>query len=168
MGMDGVWRGLDRLFTGLLWLAVMAGMAMTSFVVLATVMRYFVGSPFRFTEELVGLLFVALAFLGLPWATMHNRHLRITLILDRLPPALRRAADLLGQALVLVFLAVFAWQSWEFAAFSLMLNSRSDMGGIPLFPWMALLPSMCVAAAVAIVARRLHRPPDDEDAGPGV
>ncbi|WP_374443773.1 TRAP transporter small permease [Stella sp.] len=166
--MDGVWRGLDRLFTGLLWLAVVAGMLMTTFVVLASVMRYFVGSPFRFTEELVGLLFVGLAFLGLPWTTMRNRHLRITLIPDMLPPAVRRLTDLLGMALVLVFLVVFAWQSWEFASFSLMLNARSDMGGIPLFPWMVLLPSMCAAAAVGVVVRRLHGGAEDDDAGPGV
>jgi TRAP-type C4-dicarboxylate transport system permease small subunit len=167
--MDGVWRGLDRLFTGLLWLAVVAGMLMTTFVVMASVMRYFVGSPFRFTEEVVGLLFVALAFLGLPWATMRNRHLRITLIPDKLPPAVRRWTDLLGMILVLIFLVAFGWQSWEFASFSLMLNARSDMGGILLFPWMALLPAMCAAAAVGVIVRRLRGPSvDDDEAGPGV
>ena len=164
-----MWRSLDRLFTGLLWIAVVSGMLMTTFVVLASVMRYFVGSPFRFTEELVGLLFVAVAFLGLPWATMHNRHLRITLIPDRLPAGFRKVTDLVAGLLVIVFCAVFAVQSWEFAAFSLSLNARSDMGGIPLFPWMVLMPAMCTAAALGILVRRL-RPPSvkDDEPPPGV
>ncbi len=167
--MGGLWRGVDRLFTGLLWIAVVSGMLMATFVVLASVMRYFVGSPFRFTEEIVGLLFVALAFMGLPWATMHNRHLRITLIPDMLPAGVRKVADFVAGLLVIAFCAIFAVQSWEFASFSLMLNSRSDMGGIPLFPWMALMPAMCTAAAVGILVRRL-RPPSatDDEPPPGV
>ena len=167
--MDGVWRGLDRLFTGLLWIAVACGMTMTTFVVLASVMRYFVGSPFRFTEELVGLLFVSVAFLGLPWATMHNRHLRITLIPDKLPAVVRRVTDLLASLLVLAFCVIFAVQSWEFASFSLMLNARSDMGGIPLAPWMMLMPAACAAAGVGVLVRRLRGPmPGDDEPPPGV
>ncbi|ROP99476.1 TRAP-type C4-dicarboxylate transport system permease small subunit [Stella humosa] len=167
--MNVVWRSIDRLFTGLLWIGVVAGMLMTTFVVLASVMRYFVGAPFRFTEELVGLLFVAVAFIGLPWATLHNRHLRITLIPDKLPPAVRRITDKVAALLVIVFCAVFAAQSWEFAAFSLSLNARSDMGGIPLFPWMALMPIMCAAAGIGMLVRWVRGPsPDDDEAPPEV
>ena len=166
--MIGLWRAFDRLFTCLLWIAVVCGMLMTAFVVLASVMRYFVGQPFRFTEEIVGLLFVALSFLGLPWATLHNRHLRITLIPDMLPPRVRKLADFVAGILVIVFCVEFGLRSWEFAAFSFQLNSRSDMGGIPLAPWMALMPAMCAAAALAILLRRLRPSVPDDEPPPGV
>lgn len=156
--MNALDRALERLCTGLLYLAVIAGMLMTSFVVLASLMRYLVGSPFRFTEELVGLLFVAMASLGLPWATLHNRHLRITLIPDRLPAPLRKLSELMSTMLILVFSAYFGWLAWDFAYTSLRINARSEMGGIYLFPWMALLPTAVALTGIAVLAwHRRHR-----------
>ena len=145
-------RVLDLLCKALLWVAVVAGMLMTGFVVLASLMRYLVGSPFRFTEELVGLLFVAMACLGLPWATLHDRHLRITLIPERLPPPLRKLSELMSTLAILAFSVYFGILAWDFAYTSLRINARSEMGGIPLFPWMALLPLMAALVGVAVIA----------------
>ena len=156
--MAALHRALELLSKALLYLAVLAGMLMTGFVVLASLMRYMAGSPFAFTEEIVGLLFVATAFLGLPWATVRNLHLRITLIPDRLPPFWRTVSEVASTLLVIIFCAVFGFFSWEFAEMSLRVNAHSEMGGLALFPWMALMPSMAgLMALTALVqlARRL-------------
>jgi len=58
---------------------------MTIFVSLSAIMRYVIGKPFGFTEELVGLLFAALVCLALPYVTARRNHIEITLIFDLLP-----------------------------------------------------------------------------------
>src|SRR3546814_20388170 len=77
----------------LLRLATCFCIALTLFVALSAVMRYVVGAPFSFTEEMVGLFFSALVLLALPYVTLHWQHIEVRILTDRLPPALRRWPD---------------------------------------------------------------------------
>jgi TRAP-type C4-dicarboxylate transport system permease small subunit len=169
--MAALHRALELLSKTLLFAAVIAGILMTGFVVLASLMRYLIGSPFAFTEEIVGLLFVATAFLGLPWATTRNLHLRITLIPHHLPPSLRTVCEIGSTILVVIFCAAFGYFSWDFAATSLRVNAHSEMGGLALFPWMVLMPAMSALmglTAVVELARRLTGGHVQEQSGPPV
>ena len=58
-------------------LATAAGMLMTALIVLSAIMRYFVGAPFNFSEELVGLLSCSMAFLALPIGLIAREHIAI-------------------------------------------------------------------------------------------
>ena len=57
------------------------------------VSRYLEGSPLAWTDEVAGYLFVALTFLGAASGVYRGDHPRITVLVDRLPPLWRRAAD---------------------------------------------------------------------------
>lgn len=145
-------RGIEAVCDALLYVATAAGMLVAVFVALSSTMRYAIGKPFAYTEELVGLLFAAMVYLSLPYCTMHRRHIEVTLLTDRFPPALRHAAELASALLVLVFCVWYGTFAWEFVSVSWRLHSRSDMGGFPLWPWMASMLVACVLIAAATLA----------------
>jgi TRAP-type C4-dicarboxylate transport system permease small subunit len=143
-----------RVSTVLLHAATVCGITLTLFVALSAIMRYMVGSPFSFTEELVGLLFSALVFLALPYVTLHRQHIEVTLLRDCLPAGARRICDLAARALMVLFALWFGRYAFDFAAMSYRLNSRSDMAGIPLWPWMSLIVLSCLLMALFVIIKR--------------
>ncbi len=141
---------------------------MTVLVVLSSLMRYLVGSPFRFTEEIVGLLFAAMAFLVWPLSTLRGDHIAVTFMSERLPTWTRPLTKALSALAMLVFCAIFGRESYEFAVFTLQLGGKSDVAEINFFPWMILMAIVCVLMVVAVIIRsvspwlRLKLPVDVE------
>lgn len=149
----GFARVVEVVCDALLYVATAAGILVTVFVALSSMMRYAIGKPFAYTEELVGLLFATMVFLSLPYCTLRRRHIEVTLLTDRFPPALRRVSALASALLVLLFCIWYGTFAWEFVAVSWQLHSKSDMGGILLWPWMASMFVACVLIGAAILAR---------------
>ena len=149
--MKAAFQFLERVTRLLMFVGALAGILLTCFVVLSSVMRYLVKAPFPFTEELVGLLFSAMIFLTLPYCTVKESHVCVTLVRDMLGGTLRRMADLAAAFFMVAFAAIFGILSYDFAAFSYELNSATEMGGIILFPWMGLMPLASVLMAVVAV-----------------
>ncbi|MBV7485134.1 TRAP transporter small permease [Bordetella sp. BOR01] len=147
--------------TVLLRLSTFCGIALTLFVALSAVMRYVVGSPFPFTEELVGLLFSALVFLALPYVTLHRQHIEVTLVTDCFPPAVRRWTDRLANGLVILFAFWFGSYAFDFALVSYQIQARTDIAGIVLWPWMALIVLACVLMAGFILFKSRRAPAED-------
>ena len=133
----GFARVVEVVCDALLYVATAAGILVTVFVALSSMMRYAIGKPFAYTEELVGLLFATMVFLSLPYCTLRRRHIEVTLLTDRL----------------LLFCIWYGTFAWEFVAVSWQLHSKSDMGGILLWPWMASMFVACVLIGAAILAR---------------
>jgi TRAP-type C4-dicarboxylate transport system permease small subunit len=146
-------RGVERVCDALLGVATVAAILVTGFVALSSVMRYLLGQPFSYTEELVGLLFATMVYLSLPYCTIHGRHIEVTIVTDRFSPAARRWSERASALLVLLFCVWYGSFAWEFVAVSWRLNAKSDMGGIVLWPWMASMLAACVLIAAAVVAR---------------
>lgn len=143
----------ERLARLLIWVATLCGLGLTLFVATSAVMRYFLGSPFAFTEELVGLLFAALVFLAFPYVTLKGEHIEVSLVTMMLPERLKKAAHLASQALVVLFCVWFGYYAYDFALFSFELGSQSDMANLPLWPWMSLMSGACLLMGVFTVVR---------------
>ncbi len=141
-------RLFEALARGLAALAAACLAAMAVIVCAAVAMRYAVGAPFRFTEELAGLLLGAVAFLALPHAVLAERSVRVTLVTDRSPPRLRRAAWVAGQGVFVAFAAIFAAETWAVARFTMMLDLRTDLARLPLTPFMTGAAALLVVAGV--------------------
>ncbi len=148
---------------GLLALSAAACAGILGLVVTAVVMRYAIAAPFRFTEELSGLLLSAMAFLALPFAMIGNANIRVTLVTERLPRPARRLAWVIGQAIMVAFCAIFAWEGWNIAEFTLRLNLLSEQARLPLAPWVLLMPA-CLALTALLAAWVGLRPPPEEKA----
>jgi len=133
-------RLLARLAALLTYLATASAVAITAFVVLSAVMRYFVHAPFHFTEELVALLLLAAVFLTLPHAASRGEHIRVMVLLAVMPPRVQRAMESFALLVVVVFAAVFALHAAEFLSFSWSIQTKTEQTRLLLWPWLLLMP----------------------------
>lgn len=162
----------ERLDRVILWITRALGAlgaaciaAMATLTVLAVVMRYAVGAPFAFTEDLAGLMLVSAVFLGMPYALATQAHIRVNLLYDRTRGWARRGLFLLGQLVFLAFAAVFFRDARADLNLTLMLNLKSEVARIPLAPFVAMM-SVGVALAAAVAAWQMLRPPPAGMAAP--
>jgi len=132
--------------------------AIAALTVAAVVMRYVLGTPFRFSEELCGLLLAMSAFLAMPLTVAADLNIRVTVLTDRLAPAAQRVAFLVGQAVLVAFGLVFLVEAWRLAEFTVMLGLRSEQARLPLGPWMIAMTAAVALTTVLAVWRSL-RPP---------
>lgn len=153
-------RLLDRALTALARLAAHAATVLAllviGFVVLSAAMRYLVGAPFRFSDELVGLMVAALAFLALPHALAEGRHIRITAFAERLTAGAAAAARLVALLLLLAFLGVFVLEFIDAVDYAVAVRSRTEVSGLWLYPWMLVAP-VCLALMAALAVVRALR-----------
>ena len=113
-------RALDLLYlsSGVLAAVCLAGIAVV--MLLQAAMRE-IGWLLRGADDIVGWLCAASAFLALGYTFRHGELVRVGLLLERLPSAARRRAEIaaLGGALVFVGYLVwavlrFVYESWQF------------------------------------------------------
>lgn len=155
---------LDRLIrvaAALLLLALLAS------VVTGVVTRMF-NRPVTWSEEMAQHLLVWTGFVGWMLASRKRSHIRITVLLDRLPRMARVAAEVFIQATVALFALCLLWfgtplvpRNWDIEWVSLALPSGLLYLPIPFAA--AVLVGQAVAEAVqAVTGRRV------DPAGPEV
>lgn len=146
-------RLLTPAFVVMAVLAALAGGAIVVLIGASVTMRYFAFAPFRFTEELVGLLMTAAFFLALPLATLRAEHVRVLVLVSALPKKAARSVSMLaalfGVAFCLWFLALcLPWLEFAFDR-----NIKTEVGRLLMYPWMALLPLSMALSMVAFLVR---------------
>jgi TRAP-type C4-dicarboxylate transport system permease small subunit len=133
--------------------------------------RYVFGAPISSAEEVMLFLLVAIVFLGNSVVAWEHRQIRMDVFLHALPPALRRAFDLvadLAAVAVSVILIVLGWPAISMLA---EYDQRSQAAEIPLAIPQALVPIGLGLTALLIMARLFgaHAPdkvsPGREDPG---
>ena len=139
--------------------------AMATLTVLAVVMRYAVGAPFAFTEDLAGLMLVSAVFLGMPYALATHAHIRVNIAYDRTQGRARRALFLMGQLVFLAFAAVFFRDALADLNLTRMLNLKSEVARVPLVPFVAMMAGG-VGVAALVAAWQMLRPPPAGMAAP--
>ncbi|MEM1129214.1 MAG: TRAP transporter small permease [Pseudomonadota bacterium] len=134
-------------------LASVAGAAIVALIGASVAMRHLVNAPFRFTEELVGLLVTAAFFLALPLVTLKAEHVRVQVLVAALPPLFRRwmlfSACVFGLCFCLWFLRLcLPWLEFAFDR-----KIKTEVARLLMYPWMALLPVSLILTALAFVIR---------------
>ena len=113
-------RFLDRLYTasGVIGAVCLASIAV---VMLAQAALREVGMLLRGADDIVAWLCAASAFFALGYTFRHGELVRVGILIDQLPPAARRKAEIgaLGAALVVVGYILwaagsFVFESWKF------------------------------------------------------
>jgi TRAP-type C4-dicarboxylate transport system permease small subunit len=126
------------------------------------VTRYFTDVSFAFTEEYSIWLMVVMTFLGASVAVVRDRHMRITFLSNKLPPAWRRAAELLSMTAIAVMFGVLVVYGASTAYDDYRFEVTSPALGIPQWlytVWMPLLSVVVVGRAIGRavrIARRLE------------
>ncbi|MFZ4481620.1 MAG: TRAP transporter small permease [Rhodoferax sp.] len=113
-------RNLNRLYDAAAWAAALMMVGTLLMVVLGMLDRY-VTINFRGTDMYAGYCMAAAGFLALAHTLKKNEHIRVTLLLNAVPPGAKKALELwsLSAAVFLSGLFCFysmklAYQSWDF------------------------------------------------------
>jgi len=87
--------------------------AMVGIVAAQIFLRYVMGHPFVWADELANWLFVWVIYLGASVLVRKDAHLKVEIVIDRLPPRLNQWRTLGVNLLVLAFLALLFVQTIE-------------------------------------------------------
>ena len=149
---------VNRLIVGLanLSMAIAAAgvMAMCLLVTGAVVVRAVFDWPVVWVPEIVGYLMVALVFLALGETMLAGRHIKIDLVVGRLPRRLRDAVELFTLTLSVGVAGFFAWHGVNTMLRSLEYGRRDAFGALnmPLWiPQIALPVGLSVLTLVAVL-----------------
>jgi TRAP-type C4-dicarboxylate transport system permease small subunit len=113
-------RALDALYDGAGWLGALFLIGTLVFVLIGIS-----GRLFHFylpgTDAYAGYCMAAAGFLALAHTLKRGEHIRVTLIVEHLSPARRRALEIAALAIAALLAGLFAfysvrlaWQSWQF------------------------------------------------------
>ncbi|MGC2165182.1 MAG: TRAP transporter small permease [Gallionella sp.] len=78
------------------------------------VMRYYFSSPLNWGLELSIFMLIIATFMSAGYTQMQRGHVSIEMLDHILSPRANKWRYLVGDALSLIFCAVFTWNSWEF------------------------------------------------------
>ncbi len=102
--------GLNGVLAVLSALAIAVAGAVLTWEVIG---RYFLSIPSDWQDELSTFLLIGATFGSAAWTQARRGHVGIDALAHVLPPAVDRARRLLADACSFVFVAFFAWKSWE-------------------------------------------------------
>lgn len=141
-------RFLDRLFSACGALAAMFLLGIC-LLVLAQIFGRLMGVAVPSADEFAGYCLSASSFLALGYALRRDAHIRVTLLIDRLGPSRRRAAEVFCTLFGLGFSLAFAWYTAEMLYWSITFNDVTQ-GLVPLPLWLPQSGMMLGALALAL------------------
>lgn len=126
------------------------GMVTTLVMVSAGIVTRPLGIYLRGTDDYAGYAMAACGFLALAYTFKHGEHIRVTLLIDRLPAAVSRVLTWVSLAVATGVVATLAWYSvrlaWQSHAFG---DVSQGVDATPL--WLPQL-SLAVGAVVFLIA----------------
>jgi TRAP-type C4-dicarboxylate transport system permease small subunit len=154
--MNGLRRALDGLYTLSGIAAALCLIAILSLIVLQMVARW-TGEVFAGAPEYAGYAMAAASFLAFANALNHGSHIRVSIVLNALRPAIRRYIDIWCFAIGTAVAWYFVWYGWKFVYFSWKFNDVSQ-GQDRTALWMpqSLMLLGAIILAIALTDNLLH------------
>ena len=144
---------------------VAASLAMVVAVTLVQILlRYAFDAPLIWSEELVKLMIVWIAFVGAAVVCWDGRHLNVDVFFTLLPGRARRAVRILNAAISVGFLAVLGWTSVKLV----ILENYQDLSALPIPAGVVRLAATVGAALMiaAIIGRIVYVRPQHRQTDP--
>jgi TRAP-type C4-dicarboxylate transport system permease small subunit len=139
-------RALDLLYESSAWLAglsMLTILVVTLIQILGGVSDIFV----RGTDAYAGYAMAAASFFALAHTLKRGEHIRVTLIIQRLPVSARRFMEILCLGVAVLMTGFFAWYAWDMVYWSWEFESRSDAMDATLL-W---IPQLAMSIGVTIL-----------------
>jgi TRAP-type C4-dicarboxylate transport system permease small subunit len=96
--------------------------------------RYSFDSPIPGTMEIGEIVLAFVVFLGWAAVLANEQHIRVLIVVDRLPPRWRPWFEILALAVGLAMMAPIAWHGWSFAMDSYITKEIGFTYSIPRYP----------------------------------
>ena len=148
---SGLQRVVDRIGDGLanicLAIAAIALLCIVAINGANVIARYVLNKPFSWAEELMLFLMILSVFAGAIAVTWRNLHIRIDTFIERMPPAVHRAALIIGSLISIAVILIVAHSSARIVSLLHMLDQRSDALSAP--SW---IPQSFVSVGLGTIA----------------
>lgn len=133
------------------WFAAVAGGIIFGLVSLSAIMRYAIGRPFLWSDEICGFLLFVFCFASLPIAFATKSHMIVTFFSDRIPQPAKDYVRIAVRVFALVYVAIFAKVAFQYSFVTYRLHSLSLNAALPIFPWQVSMPIVLVLTGVLIL-----------------
>lgn len=134
-----------------------ATVAITGLVTFDVLMRYFLGEPQLFVDELASFLQVLVVFWGLAWTFRVGGHVRVDLLTAHLPGPVRAWLRVVTLALGIALLLAMSWVTWLSVGEAWEQGRVSTVMLYPIWLPMALIPTGLLLMALAMLAVLLRQ-----------
>jgi TRAP-type C4-dicarboxylate transport system permease small subunit len=151
--MSGAKRFRGRLLAGidrLTRLSLYAGMGWVMVMMLLTTLdvsgRALFSRPVAGSIELNRILLAVFTVTGLAYTQRQGANVRVTLLLDMLPPGPRAALEILSHLVAVGIVGLLSWQSGVSGIEEIRAGTTTDALGIPIYPLYFLIAagSLCL------------------------
>lgn len=142
--MKNIAKGFERLIHACHLIAALFVLPlMVVLVGLDVAMRYFVGHPLSWAQELTGLLLATALMLGLSYSWSRQVHVRMEILRDRGGSVFRAIGDLLTGASGILVFGMIGWQAARDVPFMISFGEQSEELGLQLWLFRVMLLGMC-------------------------
>lgn len=129
-------------------------MALICLITFANVLvRYFTDESFAFTEEFSVFLMVVLTFVGAAAAFAKNSHIRMTFVVDKLPPHIGHRIEIGVMAAAAVLFGIIVWYGIRLVLDDWKFDTTSPGIGIPQWLYTIWLPVLAAVIVMRIAGR---------------
>ena len=129
-------------------------MALICLITFANVLvRYFSDESFAFTEEFSVFLMVVLTFVGASAAFAKNSHIRMSFVVQKLPPRIAHRIEIAVMAVAASLFAIIVWYGIKLLADDWNFDTTSPGIGIPQWIYTVWLPLLSALITLRIVGR---------------
>jgi TRAP-type C4-dicarboxylate transport system permease small subunit len=159
MPMERTKKLLDLPINALMWVAVLAGVAMMLHVSADVAARTIFNIPFGGTNEIVSAYYmVAVAYLPWIWIARNDGHIKVDLFTRMMPSGIRRTSETIARIGTIVYIGLFTWQTFieAFVKYGEGEVWETAFGFVPVWPSRFILPVagllMCLYIIIDLVS----------------
>jgi TRAP-type C4-dicarboxylate transport system permease small subunit len=120
-------------------------------------MRYMVGMPFYWSNEVSTFLMVAMAYTGLAIVFVKGGHVRVTLIFDRLPQRIRNVLWIIIASLAMFYIGILTYAVARLARVSFEVGRVTPTAELPYYPWQVLVVLGLIVFALVLLIFTINR-----------
>lgn len=150
--------------------AIVAGSVLILIMLLTTldvILRFFFNAPITGCSEITQRFIIVAGFLGMGWCALNNQHIKVDLLVGRLPPKGQKVFSIFNYIVVGIISALITKQSYTQAILVKKMNIQSQLLGIPNFPFYFVVSIsyfiLLVTIVFLIVYTILNKNPQEAD-----
>lgn len=124
-----------------------------SLILFATLSRFILNRPIDYSDELVALMFVVCAFIGILSSVIDNDHIVVNIFTQKLPDRYKTLCKRISFLISALFFGFLTFQTFKFASFSYQIGALTENAAIPISYWMYIMPVTSAVATLFCVYR---------------
>lgn len=150
-------KGITKLSQILSFIGAILIVCSMVLIVYNVLVRALFDSPFEGTAEIVKNSIVLTAFFMIPWAMVEKRHVRSTIITDRVPPLGKKILDITAYTVGAVVFLLTIYASWDLLVNSIV-TMEYEYGtiNIPMYPLRISIVLGCILTCWHCIMEIIH------------